>query len=324
MILMRYFFLLCLLFSFKLHGFEKVVLWGHKLHSHTHSYIHNGFYRGFSHLGYPVYWFDDQDHVTDFDFANTLFITEGQVDANIPLREDCIYILHNPRSLKYQQLNPKHIITLQVYTDSVLNYPHLTKVAPCIYHDVPGRCFYMPWATDLLPHEIDAIKMKLPSLHRQQYIWWVGTVGEGKFGNKSELDPFIKACQENGIAFNHNGSCQISLEDNIDMTNSSYLAPAIVGAWQKEVGYIPCRIFKNISYGCLGVTNSLRVYELFEGKIVYNPDTYQLFYDAQERLNKLTLAELYDLMDFVKTKHTYLNRIQTMLDFIDIVQKSNE
>lgn len=26
---------------------KKVVIWGHKLHSHTHSYIHNAFYNAF-------------------------------------------------------------------------------------------------------------------------------------------------------------------------------------------------------------------------------------------------------------------------------------
>jgi Lrp/AsnC family transcriptional regulator for asnA, asnC and gidA len=33
---------------------KKVVIWGHKLHSHTHSYIHNGFYIAFKHLGYDI------------------------------------------------------------------------------------------------------------------------------------------------------------------------------------------------------------------------------------------------------------------------------
>src|SRR5690348_13238916 len=37
-------FLLFALSALHLQGFEKVIIWGHKLHSHTHSYIHNGFY----------------------------------------------------------------------------------------------------------------------------------------------------------------------------------------------------------------------------------------------------------------------------------------
>ena len=30
---------------------KQVVIWGHKLHTHTHSYIHYGFYKAFNKLG---------------------------------------------------------------------------------------------------------------------------------------------------------------------------------------------------------------------------------------------------------------------------------
>ena len=36
------------------------------------------------------------------------------------------------------------------------------------------------------------------------------------------------------------------------------------GTCHKSIGYIPCRIFKAISYGCLGITNSKSVYDLFD------------------------------------------------------------
>lgn len=52
--------------------FDKVVIWGHKFGTHTHSYIHNGFYIAFKHLGYDTYWFDNLDDVSEFDFSNTL------------------------------------------------------------------------------------------------------------------------------------------------------------------------------------------------------------------------------------------------------------
>src|SRR5690242_2068942 len=74
---------------------KQVVIWGHKLHSHTHSYIHEGFYRGFLHLGYKTVWLDDTDDLSGIDFTQTLFITEGQVEKNLPVRNDCFYILHN-------------------------------------------------------------------------------------------------------------------------------------------------------------------------------------------------------------------------------------
>lgn len=84
-------------------NFTKVVIWGHKLHSHTHSYIHQRFYRAFQYMKYIIYWFDDTDDVSNFDFSNTLFITEGQVDKNIPMRNDCYYMLHNVDQEKYKK-----------------------------------------------------------------------------------------------------------------------------------------------------------------------------------------------------------------------------
>lgn len=300
----------------RLESFEKVVIWGHKLHSHTHSYIHNAFFKGFTHLGYKTYWFDNQDDVHDFDFADTLFLTEGQVDEKIPLRNDCQYILHNCTNVKYQVLKPENYISLQVYSDAVLSEPDLIRLESCIYVDLVARLIYMPWATDLLPHEISAIQANLANQPTEKNVYWVGTIGEGQFGNLPQIDPFKRACQENGITFTQ--IAQISDEKAQDLIRRSYLAPAIVGEWQAKVGYIPCRIFKNISYGKMGVTNSARVHELFEGKLVYNPDTYQLFYDAKKRMETLAPNELYDLVEFVKNKHTYLNRIETLLNFLEL------
>ena len=65
----------------------KIVIWGHKLHSHTHSYIHYGYWRAADYLGHEVYWYDDTDNVMDVDFSNSIFITEHQVCKNIPLRK---------------------------------------------------------------------------------------------------------------------------------------------------------------------------------------------------------------------------------------------
>ena len=52
----------------------KIVIWGHKLHSHTHSYIHYGYWRAADYLGHEVYWYDDKDAVHDVDFSNSIFI----------------------------------------------------------------------------------------------------------------------------------------------------------------------------------------------------------------------------------------------------------
>lgn len=144
------------------HGlfFNKVVVWGHKLHTHTHSYIHYGFVKAFKYMGYSVYWLDNNDDIQSIDFSNALFITEGQVDKNIPIRQDCFYIIHNCDSSKYSDLLAKgRCINLQVYVHWCLK-KNVVKLDEFIYYDLQDKFIYMPWATDLLPYEIDQIKKR--------------------------------------------------------------------------------------------------------------------------------------------------------------------
>ncbi|HJZ24262.1 MAG TPA: hypothetical protein VJ201_07440 [Candidatus Babeliales bacterium] len=310
--------LCCISFPFLAHGklsfFSKVIIWGHPLHSHTHSYIHEGFYRAFKHLGYEVYWVKNQDEMQHVDLHNALFITEGQVDGEMPKRQDCYYIVHNWNSDNYQELfNNNRCILLQVYTDDCLPYAP-EKLGDCIYCNSKEKMIFMPWATDLLPHEIERVKQHRIKDNQRSIISWVGTIGGGRFGNQVELAGFKKACRENDVVFNH--KINVSREENIDLIATSYMAPAIQGPYQCEKGYIPCRIFKNISYGQWGVTNNKIVYDLFKGKVVYNPDTYQLFYDAKAHIDNTPISELYELMDFVKNNHTYINRIEMLLTFM--------
>ena len=257
----------------------------------------------------------DNDDVSGFDFSNTFFFTEGQVDKKIPLREDCIYLLHNCYDDKYKPLIEKNrAFRMQTYTDDALKY-NLTKVEDCIYADYGGKCIYFPWATDLLPHEIDANKPAQPFNRDSRIVRWVGTIGGERFGNIDQINPFIAACSANGIAFDQ--VMRVSVDENIRRIKESYMAPTIVGQWQYDVGYVPCRIFKNISYGQMGITSSPRIYELFQHKVIYNSDTYQLFYDAKNYLEKMSLEELHSLMDFVRDHHTYINRINTVFDFVN-------
>lgn len=297
--------------------FSKVIIWGHKLYSHTHSFIHYSFYKTFKHMGYNTFWLDENDDLSNFDFSNSLFLTEGQADKNLPIQDDCFYILHNCEFKKYEKLyNNNQCILLQVYTNDCLKYK-LEKLEPFVYANYQEKIICMPWATDLLPDEIDEIKKIIPKIKHQNKIYFIGTVGGGMHGNENEINPFIKACSENNINFEILKNFKITAEDNIKFIQSSYMAPALQGKWQCDNGYIPCRIFKNVSYGQYPITNSKTVATLFNNKIVYNADTYQLFFDAQKKLNNLDLKELFNAMDFVRDNHTYLNRINTLLNFIN-------
>ena len=73
--------------------YSKVIIWGHPLYSHTHSYVHEAYYRAFKSMGYDVHWFHDEDYPEDFDYTNCLFIGEGFADKKIPINDTSCYLI---------------------------------------------------------------------------------------------------------------------------------------------------------------------------------------------------------------------------------------
>jgi hypothetical protein len=298
---------------------KKVVIWGHKLYSHTHSFIHSGFFKAFKHLGYDTYWFDNNDNVKDFDFAGSLFLTEGQVDAKIPLRNDCYYILHNVEQQKYRNSNVDRnkVLNIQVYTRDCLKRNEL-ELEKCIHYTrAPSEdtysVLYFPWATDLLPDEIEKNINNYDNINTTNSVYFVGM----RIGKSDNI--INSFCKRNNLRYVQVGgfSNNIDTETNQKYVSESIISPAIQGNnWQVDVGYVPCRIFKNISYGKMGITNNATVYELFEKKIIYDSDIDRclvLGLNFEKNTKEYKKEKVVELMNFVKEKHTYVNRIQLIL-----------
>jgi hypothetical protein len=289
--------------------FKKVVIWGHPLNSHTHSYIHAGFYKAFSFLGYETHWLNNSSNLSGINFKETLFITEGQVDSNIPLIKDSFYVLHNLNPDRYLNCGCK-VLTLQVHTKEVPSRGESFNLYTTIENSSPVRCLYQPWATDLLPQEInlDSARNNLTD----PFCFWAGT-------NQGNISPFLEVCSRNGVRsvnIDPWGN-PISFDENRKMVNESYISPAIQSDWQIDHGYIPCRIFKNISYGHFGYTNSESVNSIFGDSLVYSKNTTDLFHKIIEKKNDPNhIKELKELMMEVKNNHTYINRIKTILSFL--------
>jgi hypothetical protein len=317
----------------------KFVVWGYKNVYHTHTHIHEAFYRTLKISGKEVEWLDEADNIAGKDFSNTFFITNHdctydngywpwsvQRISKIPLSEDCFYIVHglkdNPEAEKifkpYKNVLSWNVLTmpamrrnLGLHTNELMeNEIMLDDEVP---FDLEKKHIEFRWATDLVPDEIESMKPNNMLSLINKRINWVGTVWHV---NQIELSDFIRACKEDGVEFVHLGAGQkgvISRENNIKLIRESYMAPAISGSHHLTEGYAPCRIFKNISYGQFGITNNKKVNEIFENKLIYNPDAYKLYYEAKERLQSTPINELHDLMDFVARRHTYLNRIDVMI-----------
>lgn len=295
---------------------EAVVIWGHPLHSHTHSYIHNAFKRAFDYLGYKWYWLDDNKPFHEYNITlpeKCLYITEGQVDKNIPINPNSYYLLHNCNAEKYRKIVPEnHILFLQVYLKRIEESTKPLNDNRFIRFD--GKTLYMLWGTDLHPHEIDLNIQKLEEIHKlpKSICHFVGMILDNPWKMCKEV------CNQNGIQFaNVGGFCKnnVEIEENVRRVQEAIIAPAFQEPWQLENGYVPCRIFKNISYGKMGITNNSIVNELFDNKLIYNPDVKiatQQAIDNARRGQDLNL--LRELMIEIRDKHTYINRVKDIFD----------
>lgn len=300
--------------------FDRVVIWGYPINTHTHSFIHYSFEKGFRSIGYETHWMTDEKN-QDIDFSRTLFIASGEQEKKIPLRKDCYYVLHNVDAKKYLDRGCK-VFSIQVHTSlmpfiSLDNSERINSYT--LVHKGDFNTLFTCWATDLLPQEIDL--QKAENQKKKRECLWVGTFGDstGQFQNGTELDPFFKLCEENGIFVKkiNPWAKPISFDENRRMVNDSFLSPSIQGPWQVNQGYIPCRIFKNISYGHMGYTNSPAVNNIFSGELIFARDTKDLFYSSLEFKEDPTHIErLKYLMNEVKEKHTYINRINQILEFL--------
>jgi hypothetical protein len=319
----------------------KIIIWGYPLHSHTHSYIHEAFYRTFKHLGYDTYWFHDDGYPADFDFNNCVFWTEGFADRNIPLNNTSTYFVHVcPSPKKYLEAGVKKFIDVRYnhiwHKDHVYEYTldkkEVEKIGPGCYYEKPKNekiivkndyhdyliddyaKLYITWATNVLPEEfnLDDINIK-----RENVIYFSGNISPaGRCENSSKFDPFINESTNSGIPFIINDPFRNPLtnEEVIRRTQLSILGVDIRGPEHIRNGYVPCRVFKSISWGHLGITNSPEVYQELDGNCLLETDTAVLFHSAMEKRNDLDFIK--NAMLYVKENHTYVNRIKSIMKLV--------
>ena len=327
--------------------FRQVIVWGFPLHTHTHSYIHGAWVKTFTHLGIPTHWFHDKEYpsASIFDYSKTLFITEGWADEHIPVNATSTYFVHIARNpAKYLDAGARLIeIRYNVLEIHDYNYDYQLPTAAfhlsqdTLYEVVEDDCavagrrgrapraqpyeaVYMYWATDLLPHEIqleDAAAERLP------VVFYIGSMDE-----KHPFQEFKHACEIEGnvsVVQIDPWRTPVSYEENIALMKASYCAPDFrtCGSEEKartygimngtnhlDIGYIPCRVFKAISYGQSGITNSPRVKALLGDHVEYVADPAAVLAVARRRAADVEWRQA--AMRHVAERHTFLQRARDL------------
>lgn len=322
----------------------KIIIWGWPLYSHTFSYINEAFYRAFQYLGHETYWFHDGEFPENFDWSNCVFWTEGFCESNIPLHSESVYFVHgcaDPK--KYIDVNVKRFIDVRYnykqLNDHIYNYAFdrdkSKEVGPVCYFEPRTNTtihyknnyreydcsdydkFYITWAANKLPNEFDENDMFIP---KERAIYYCGTLGsQGVNENMSVYGPFIAECHKQGVQFVHNDPWVNPLPDAevIARSQKSILGIDLRGPEHLRNGLLPCRVFKMMSYGQLGLTNSPDVYEQLEEHCVFESDPVLLYHKGM--LERTNYAKIKQGMEFVKENHTYVNRAKALLSILENV-----
>tara|TARA_B100000902_G_scaffold354307_1_gene366357 strand:- start:2206 stop:3135 length:930 start_codon:yes stop_codon:yes gene_type:complete len=308
----------------------KCILWGYPLHTDTYSYVHEGFKKALERAGHDVHWFDDNEYPShaDFNYEDCVFFTEGYADKNIPVLASCVYYVHvcvNPE--KYLG-KCKKLIDMRYHQDS------MDKDNYEFHHDLndfdeldTGVCIdrissrekgyditYLAWATDLMPEEFDEEWVNIP---REDVFYFIGSIShEGRFKNAHLIQEFGSLCAKIGVKTGWSNPWTNPLDGPVmrDLMQKSFMNPDLRNDTHKRWGTKTCRVFKSMSYGHLGLTNSPKLAAFAGPEVICHENIQELFEAGLKYRDDKEL--ILRQMRYTKEHHTYVNRINGLLKLL--------
>jgi hypothetical protein len=238
---------------------KSIVIWGLENTRHSHRFIHQGFYKNFKKIGYKTTWVEDelanQSIESDYVFASGISV------EHLKLKKHTSYIFHNvdldESKIDFINKNKVKYLNLQVFTKDAKGLNIENKN---IFYDDITNTLYQPWGTPLSEEEWWPYQPR----NRSHIEWWVGSVWNNDLnqGNRETINIYRKALLERKILFLKRGGSRLTLnglseEKNANLIRKSKYGATIVGNWQKDSHYIPCRLFKNLTYGLPIISNML-------------------------------------------------------------------
>jgi len=296
---------------------KRIVIWGLRKKWHTHRFIHKAFYENGKKLGYNMLWLEDTKENAKYIEPGDLIITADPVgkmvpekfkfeDYNIPARDDIFYCLHNVKDIFIEKLPKDKLMFLQVYHNIVDTIPNIEKWGPVTYFDKDTKTLYQPWGTDLLPEEF-----KKPIYNKNKIVFWIGSIWNDTLnrGNLNEIQELKTVLKKHKLYFINLRFIPDFL--NIFFVRLSRIAPAIAGKFQVDVNYLPCRVFKNISYGQLGITNIKKFKDIL-GENFIQGDTISEIIDNSLSLSKDEYLYIIKKQQEIIREYTYKNALENI------------
>jgi hypothetical protein len=299
--------------------YQKYVLWGLRSSQRdTFRHIMRHYYETFRDIGLHVEWVDDTPENAGVIEPGTLVIAPNMAGQHLPIVKGAYYCLHNfdygiDRPY-HQEIPATHNIRLQVYTDDAKQSDQQWNVVT--YFDTKTRTLYQPWGTNLLPDQFME-----PVFSRLPIVFWVGSIwnDEGNQGNLNEIAELKRVLRKHWILFKN--LINVSDETNVKMVRLSRIAPAIGGGIQVRTNLCPCRMFKNISYGQLGISNIAKFNEILGDAAVYGGSTEATVAKALRLKSDEYKSLIRRQQTIIAQDHTYVSKIAKILRAFDEIQK---
>ena len=232
--------------------FERFVIWGVRNQVHSHHYIHRGFFAAAQNLGIEVIWLPDLSSSSSFLKKDDLILCVNVASRYLPVKDDYFYVLHN--FSENINLPKERHIHLQVLTTSTHKnvYPGARKLLGLSWYNSDKRLLVQPWGTPVSIPQFDK-----PLDNRNcRFELFVGSIWNNELdqGNVDVIQEFKNSLKGFSKVFGHSRYIPESLMKYA--VKSSPVSASFVGKWQSENGYLPCRLFKAISFGKVGLINS--------------------------------------------------------------------
>lgn len=301
---------------------KKIIIWGHTPDSHTHSYVHLGFAKAFSSMDYDVVWYDDSSEYENEDLTNSIVISEINRCRYMPFEKSSKYFIHNIEDGFYNQskYDGDNVYNLLVYHENYNWNENIKQIDDYSWYDDTTKTVVLMWGTDLLPNEIDEQNEVLFDSSKDN-VNYIGSLSQENSNNLLNVvsknnKQFVNYGGYTGVRSKKTPSGFVSSDEMLELTKESYLNFDIRQKCHIDNGFIPCRLFKTMSYGCWIGTNSEKMSKFFDGRLTINSNISDLYYETEVDSKNATKEILRDNMNYIKDNHTYLNRIDNLLSIL--------
>jgi len=284
---------------------------------HTNTYFFEGLYKAAKFLNLDAYWIDNQKDLENVVDDKTIVLCEGGYFPDLNKKLSCKYVLHSiPSSWleKFKDLSlRKKGLHLDVFKNKALKYSMIDDLT---YFDEKEFTLYQPWAGNLMPSEIiDIDYLKNIDYKSSFYIGLLYEDGIQKANNlnyslsESKIKTQIKCV----TGASHSTTQELTLKSSIclDIRYDHHL----------EVGYVPCRIFKTLSFGREIYVNSKYIKEYLKDipYVKYYEDgeclksQFDKFCSMSRSMREIFYREKLDTLNKIKEKHTFVNRLKNII-----------